>query len=143
MLIFQQSKDYALTIADCVNSDSDYLKLHPQAETSQQIIDHLINDTVRAQDYKLYDIIVDDKVIGMAGVELAINVHPFFIKPEFRQKEHVVEAWNTVTSKLKKNFMMSVYLTNTPAVKFYERNGGKLVGNNNDWLVYIFDQGSL
>lgn len=112
--------------------------------TIDQGIAFLTEEIKATVDFNLYEVIVDDKLIGTFGIEQSFNVHPFSIIPEYRNKQIANDFWNCVLDKVDKRFISSIYETNIPGKKFLLSRGGRLIGtvpmNGTNLLVFEFNK---
>lgn len=142
-------EDKRSLIAECFASEEElYNKWHYKAgEGLEACIDATYNDVKDLQNYILYRMLIEDKTIGMFGIEQDIYLTGFFIKPEYRRKEIISEFMKLVNSKLKNTWCVGLYNKNTRAIDFLTKNGAvktfELMKNNQAVSMYTMFSGEL
>lgn len=81
---------------------------------------------------------------GFFGIEDNNFLTTFFIHPKNRTKESLHSIWSIINSKLDVNFKSSLFTKNTPAIKFFLRNGGQVIATGKykeeNFLVFEFNR---
>lgn len=127
-----KSNDIKKIITECFGSDNNYIKYHWASDKGlESCIEITFNELKDLENYSFFEVYNEDKLIGMFGVDENVVLNPFFIKPEFRKKEYVKDFWNLVKNELNKTFLVGLYTKNEPVIKFFLKNGGKIVAENN------------
>lgn len=141
-MVAQKVLDYKNIITDCFATDPELLeKWHICSPAS---LEHCVENTINAlkqNQVSVYKLTINEKVIGYFGQEYFNNqgyLTGFFIKPEYRTKEYILEFWNILNHEFNnKPYYCGIYKINTPALKFLQRAGGIQAWENSNGSVFI------
>jgi N-acetylglutamate synthase-like GNAT family acetyltransferase len=91
--------------------------------TAEICAERTLND-LKENNVEIHLIEQDNKVIGYYGIEKdgwVNNLTGFFLKPEFRTKENIVNFWNKIENNFDKDYYIGVYAKNTRAIEFLNK----------------------
>lgn len=121
-------KEYKAILNECFSEDEELLnKYHIEAPASLSTCVEKTHLDLQNAQVQFYTLLNNDKLIGYFGMETGTFLTGFFIKPEYRNKEIIKEFWNIVNNKFNnKEFYCGIYKKNERAMKFLEKNNGRL-----------------
>lgn len=111
--------DYKTIILDCFNSDPELIqKWHIESNSS---LENCVNRTYTdLKKYKVnfYKLSIENTLVGYFAIENNKFLTGFFLKPEFRTKDYIIDFWNIVDNKFDNSYMIGIFKKNEKARNF-------------------------
>jgi len=103
-----------------------------------------VEDLKNAVDFSFFTVHKNNDLVGFYGAEHLGNLKAltsFFVRPRYRDSTD--EFWSLLQAHFKGPFVSGLYNKNTRAIRFFERQGGKLVCelDDQDGRIYLFKSG--
>lgn len=129
-LVSSKSDDLQGTIHECYSKDP---SIQAFSRNSEHGLEGRVKLEVEAandvhESFKFYRIYDNETLVGYFGTEeQPVNcLTTFFIMPEYRDRKD--QVWNFIVSHLNGTFYAGLFKVNARAIKFFEKMGGKQVG---------------
>jgi hypothetical protein len=128
------TKDIAHVIGECFATDTNLIaSYHIQTGDLNQAVERTCSDLSHAdKSFQFYQITEGGTTIGFFGKEHSNYLTTIFVHPDYRNKETLTKVWKLIQSKFDEDFFTAVYAKNTPAIRFFTRNGTQIDKFNTD-----------
>lgn len=112
-------------LAELFSTDKELLSTYHilAPNTAEICAERTLNDLKEAN-VEIHLIEQDNEVIGYYGIEKngwINNLTGFFLKPDFRTKEHITDFWNKVDNNFDRDYYIGIYPHNTRAIEFLNK----------------------
>lgn len=116
-------------------TDKDLLNIyHIEAPNTAEVCAERTLADLKDSNVEIHLINKNNEIIGYYGIEKngwINNLTGFFLKPEFRTKENIIDFWNKVDNNFDRDYYIGVYPKNIRVIEFlnkktkekYESNG--------------------